>query len=71
MNSYLVKNQIVGYFKVFGYKCSILNIKKYLDKFEKKMNQEIFLDYSNDKRVYRVYNRRTLCWNIATNWRIS
>ena len=54
------KKPIVGYFKLFDFKCFILNIKEHFDKFDKKMNEGIFLDYSNDKQVYRLYNRRTL-----------
>ena len=54
------KKLIVGYFKIFGCKYFILNIKEYLDKFDKKTDENILLYYAIDKRAYRVYNRRTL-----------
>ena len=54
------KKSIVSYFKVFGRKCYILNLKKYLDNFDKKSNEEIFLRYFESKKEYRVYNKKTL-----------
>ena len=54
------KKPIVGYFKVFGCKCFILNIKENLGKFDKKTDEGIFLGYCENKRGYRVFNRRTL-----------
>ncbi|KAH9770099.1 Integrase catalytic domain-containing protein [Citrus sinensis] len=50
----------IGYFKVFGYKCFILNTKDNLGKFDPKSNVGIFLGYSNSSKAYRVYNKRTL-----------
>ena len=37
----------IGYFKVFGCKCFILNTKDNLEKFDPKSNVDIFLGYSN------------------------
>ena len=54
------KKPVVGYFKVFGCKCFILNIKEHLGKFDKKSDEGIFLGYCENKRGFRVYNRRTL-----------
>ena len=54
------KKSIVGYFKVFGCKYFILNIKEYLRKFDKKIDEDIFLDYCENKRKYRVYMSRPI-----------
>ncbi|KAH9696622.1 hypothetical protein KPL71_023234 [Citrus sinensis] len=50
----------IGYFKVFGYKCFVLNTKDNLGKFDSKSDVGIFLGYSNSSKAYRVYNKRTL-----------
>ncbi|KAH9697863.1 hypothetical protein KPL71_023789 [Citrus sinensis] len=50
----------IGYFKVFGCKCFILNTKDNLGKFDPKFDVGIFLGYSNSSKAYRVYNKRTL-----------
>ena len=49
----------IGYFKVFGCKCFILNTKDNLGKFDPKSDVGIFLGYSNSSKAYRVYNKRT------------
>ncbi|KAH9671627.1 Integrase catalytic domain-containing protein [Citrus sinensis] len=58
-NSLPIKPNI-GYFKVFGCKCFILNTKDNLGKFDPKSNVGIFLGYSNSSKAYRVYNKNTL-----------
>ena len=50
----------IEYFKVFGCKCFILNIKDNLGKFDLKSDVAIFLSYSNTSKVCRVYNKRTM-----------
>ncbi|KAH9782035.1 Integrase catalytic domain-containing protein [Citrus sinensis] len=50
----------IGYFKVFGCKCFILNTKDNLGKFDPKSDVGIFLGYSNSSKAYRVYTKRTL-----------
>ncbi|KAH9734288.1 Integrase catalytic domain-containing protein [Citrus sinensis] len=50
----------IGYFKVCGCKCFILNTKDNLGKFNPKFDVGIFLGYSNSSKAYRVYNKRTL-----------
>ncbi|KAH9668310.1 Integrase catalytic domain-containing protein [Citrus sinensis] len=50
----------IGYFKVFGCKCFILNTKDNIGKFDPKSNVGIFLEYSNSSKTYRVYNKNTL-----------
>ncbi|KAL3524949.1 hypothetical protein ACH5RR_013321 [Cinchona calisaya] len=57
---FFCKNPIVSYFKIFGCKCFILKIKENLKNFDKKSDEGIFLGYSSDKKIYRVYNRRTV-----------
>ncbi|KAH9725866.1 hypothetical protein KPL70_008032 [Citrus sinensis] len=50
----------IGYFKVFGCKCFVLNTKDNLGRFDPKSDVGIFLGYSNSSKAYRVYNKRTL-----------
>jgi hypothetical protein len=50
----------IGYFKVFGCKCFILNDKDNLGKFDAKSDERIFLGYSINSKAYRVYNKRSL-----------
>ncbi|KAH9750253.1 hypothetical protein KPL71_013814 [Citrus sinensis] len=50
----------IGYFKVFGCKCFVLNTKDNLGKFDPKSDVGIFLGYSNSSKAYRVYNKKTL-----------
>ncbi|KAH9705357.1 Integrase catalytic domain-containing protein [Citrus sinensis] len=50
----------IGYFKVFGCKCFILNTKDNLGKFDPKSNVGVFLGYSNLSKAYRVYNKNTV-----------
>ncbi|KAH9704455.1 Integrase catalytic domain-containing protein [Citrus sinensis] len=50
----------IGYFKVYGCKCFVLNTKDNLGKFDSKSDVGIFLGYSNSSKAYRVYNKRTL-----------
>ena len=50
----------IGYFKIFKCKCFILNTKDNLGKFDLKSDVGIFLGYSNLRKAYRVYNKRTL-----------
>ena len=47
------------YFRIFGSKCYILNDKENLGKFDAKSVEGIFLGYSTNSRVYRVYNKCT------------
>ena len=54
------KKPNIGYFKVFGCKCFILNTKKNLGKFDSKSDIGIFLGYSSSSKAYRVFNKRTL-----------
>jgi len=49
----------IGYFRVFGCKCFILNTKDNLGKFDAKSDEGIFLGYSTISKAYRVFNRRT------------
>jgi hypothetical protein len=50
----------IGYFKVFGCKCFILNDKDNLGKFDAKSDEAIFLGYYMNIKAYRVYNKRSL-----------
>lgn len=50
----------IRYFKVFSYKCFILDNKDQLHKFDIKADESIFVGYSTTTNAYRVYNKRTL-----------
>nr|GEU33269.1 copia protein [Tanacetum cinerariifolium] len=54
------KKPSLGYFKVFGSKCFILNTKDYLTKFDPKSTEGIFLGYSPNSKAYVVLNRETI-----------
>ena len=54
------KNPNISYFKVFGSKCFILNIKDNLGKFDAKSSVRIFLGYSSSSKAYRVFNKNTM-----------
>ncbi|GJZ02728.1 retrovirus-related pol polyprotein from transposon TNT 1-94 [Tanacetum coccineum] len=49
----------LDYFRVFGSKCFILNIKDYLTKFDPKSYEGIFLGYSQNSKVYIILNKHT------------
>jgi hypothetical protein len=50
----------IGYFKVFGCKCFVLNDRDNLGKFDAKSDEGIFLGYSSNSKAYRVFNKRTM-----------
>ena len=50
----------ISYFKVFGWKCFILNTKDNLGKFDAKTDVGVFLGYSISSKVYRIFNKMTL-----------
>ena len=64
---YFKKTPKISYFKVFGSKCFILNIKDYLTKFDPKSSEGVFLRYSNTSKAYRVFNLRTLMIEESLN----
>ncbi|GKD52126.1 retrovirus-related pol polyprotein from transposon TNT 1-94 [Tanacetum coccineum] len=47
------------YFRVFGRKCFILNIKDYLTKFDPKSYECVFLGYSQNSKAYIILNKHT------------
>ena len=53
------KKPKVKYFQVFGSNCIILNDRENLGKFDAKSDEGIFLGYSINSWVYRVYNKWT------------
>ena len=57
---YRGKKPTLGYFKVFGSKCFILNTKDYLTKFDPKSYEGVFLGYSQNSKAYIVLNKETL-----------
>jgi len=52
---------VLSHLKVFGCKCFILNNgKESLDKFDAKVDDGVFLGYTNQSHAYRVYNKRLM-----------
>ncbi|GJT10156.1 retrovirus-related pol polyprotein from transposon TNT 1-94 [Tanacetum coccineum] len=49
----------LGYFRVFGSKCFILNTKDYLTKFDPKSYEGVFLGYSQNSKAYIILNKHT------------
>ena len=54
------RNIILDMFIFFWSKYYILNDREHLGKSDSKSDEGVFLGYSNNNRVYRVYNMRTL-----------
>ena len=54
------KKTNISYFKVFGFKCFILNTKENLGNFDRKSDVGIFLGYSTSSKAFRVFNKRTM-----------
>jgi len=50
----------ISYFKVFYYKCFVLNTKDNLENFDAKSYEAIFVGYLNTSKAYRVFNRSIL-----------
>jgi hypothetical protein len=50
----------IGYFKVFGCKCFVLNDRDNLGKFDAKSDEGIFLGYSSNSKAYTVFNKQTM-----------
>ena len=57
---YKGKKPTLGYFRVFGSKCFILNTKDDLTKFDPKSYEGVFLGYSQNSKAYIVLNKETL-----------
>ena len=57
---YKGRKPTLGYFRVFGSKCFILNTKDYLTKFDPKSYEGVFLGYSQTSKAYIVLNKETL-----------
>jgi hypothetical protein len=55
----------VSYFRVFGYKCYILQKRSKFSKFAPKTYECVLLDYDSNSRAYRVFNITTGCVEIT------
>ncbi|GJR95152.1 hypothetical protein Tco_0267326 [Tanacetum coccineum] len=55
----IFKEPTLDYFRVFGSKCFILNIKDYLTKFDPKSYESVFLGYSQNSKAYIILNKHT------------
>ncbi|GJX43645.1 retrovirus-related pol polyprotein from transposon TNT 1-94 [Tanacetum coccineum] len=55
-----VSKPTLDYFKVFGSKSFILNIKYYLTKFNPKSYEGVFLGYSQNSKAYIILNKHTM-----------
>ncbi|GJX99926.1 retrovirus-related pol polyprotein from transposon TNT 1-94 [Tanacetum coccineum] len=54
------RKHTLGYFRVFGSKCFILNTKVYLTKFDPKSPEGVFLGYSQNGKAYIILNKHTM-----------
>ena len=61
------KTPFIGYFRIFGCKCFILNTKDHHDKFDSKIDVGIFLGYAPRSKAYRVFNKRSLVVEESIN----
>lgn len=52
------KTPCVSYFKIFGTQCFIKR-DNYIEKFDAKSDEGIFLGYSSKSKAYKCYNKRT------------
>lgn len=58
---YKGRNSNISNLHVFGFKCFVLNKRKYsLGKFNSKVDEGVFLGHSSSKKSYRSFNKRTL-----------
>jgi hypothetical protein len=55
------KKPSVHYFRVFGFKCFILNKKPKASKFASKVDEGFLLGYGTNEHAYRVFNKITGC----------
>nr|GEW58899.1 copia protein [Tanacetum cinerariifolium] len=53
------KKPTLDYFRVFGSKCFILNTNDYLTKFDPKLYEGVFLEYSHNSKAYIIVNKHT------------
>jgi hypothetical protein len=53
------RNPNISYFWVFGCKCFIFKKRKYLGKFESRVDEGIFVGYASNSKAYRVFNNST------------
>ena len=61
----------IGFLRMFGSPCFILNQKDHLGKFDEKSDDGIFLGYSTTMKAYRVYNKRTRIVDDSVNVKID
>ncbi|GKD95614.1 retrovirus-related pol polyprotein from transposon TNT 1-94 [Tanacetum coccineum] len=54
------RKHTLGYFRVFGSKCFILNTKVYLTKFDPKSHEGVFLGYSQNGKAYIILNKHIM-----------
>nr|GFA10098.1 retrovirus-related Pol polyprotein from transposon TNT 1-94 [Tanacetum cinerariifolium] len=50
----------LGYFRVFGSECFILNAKDYLTNFDPKSYEGVFLGYSQNSKAYIILTKHTM-----------
>lgn len=64
---YFRKIPKLSYFRVFGSKCYVMNMKDYLTKFDPISSEGVFLGYLNNSKAYSVFNLRTLMVEESMN----
>ncbi|XP_074296926.1 uncharacterized protein LOC141627589 [Silene latifolia] len=57
------RKQNISHFRCFGSKCYVHNNgKNNLGKFDPRSDEAIFIGYSKESKAYKVYNKRTMCF---------
>jgi hypothetical protein len=61
------RNPNISHLHIFGFKCfELKNGKEFLNKFDAKSEETIFLGYSSNCKAYKVYNKSLLCVEEST-----
>ena len=65
---YRGKKPNVEHFRVFDYRCFVLNNgKDHLGKFDSKVDEGIFLGYDSNSTSYKTFNKKTLIVEISVH----
>ncbi|XP_074271663.1 uncharacterized protein LOC141595596 [Silene latifolia] len=58
----------ISHFRCFGSKCYVHNNgKNNLGKFDPRSDEAVFIGYSNESKAYKVYNKRTMCFEESVH----
>ncbi|XP_074298014.1 uncharacterized protein LOC141628816 [Silene latifolia] len=58
----------ISHFRCFGSKCYVHNNgKNNLGKFDPRSDEAVFIEYSNESKAYKFYNKRTVCFEESVH----